>query len=58
MIKMDRAKLIKEIKSMGEDYRNGSELLKMMDYYGVSNLRSISDEQVEAYLEMIKKERR
>lgn len=58
MIKMDRAKLIKEIKSMGEDYRNGSELLKMMDYYGVSNLGSISDEQAEAYLEMIKKEKR
>lgn len=55
---MDRAKLIKEIKSMGEDYRNGSELLKMMDYYSVSNLNSISDEQAKAYLEMIKKERR
>lgn len=55
---MTSTELCKEIKKMGEDYRNGSELLKMMDYYGVSNLSSISDEQAKAYLEMIKKERR
>lgn len=55
---MVSARLIQEIKKFSDDYNTGSELLKMMDYYGVSNLRSISDEQVEAYLEMIKKERR
>lgn len=55
---MTNTELCKEIKRMGEDYRNGSELLKMMDYYGVSNLSSISDEQAKAYLDMIKKERK
>lgn len=55
---MTSTEICKEIKKMGEDYRNGSELVKMMDYYGVSNLSAISDEQAKAYLEMIKKEKR
>ena len=55
---MTSTELCREIKEMGEDYRNGSELLKMMEYYGVTNLSSISDAQAKAYLEMIKKERK
>ena len=46
---MNRAELIRAVKELGEDYRNGSELLAMMDYYHVTNLISLSDEQVIEY---------
>ncbi len=50
---MISSKLTQEIKKLGEDYYNGSELLKMMDYYNVTNLRDISEEQAQAYYEML-----
>lgn len=50
---MVSAKLTQEIKKLGEDYYTGSELLKMMDYYNVTNLRDISEEQAQAYYEML-----
>lgn len=50
---MISSKLTQEIKKLGEDYYTGSELLKMMDYYNVTNLRDISEEQARAYYEMI-----
>ena len=49
---MNRAELIRAVKELGEDYRNGSELLAMMEYYHVTNLISLSDEQVIAYIKM------
>lgn len=50
---MVSAKLIQEIKKFGDDYNTGSELLKMMDYYDVTNLRDISEGQAQAYYEML-----
>lgn len=50
---MISAKLTKDIKSLSDDYNTGSELLNMMEHYGVTNLRDITEEQAEAYYEMI-----
>lgn len=50
---MVSAKLIQDIKKLSDDYDTGSELLRMMDYYGVTNLRDISEEQAQAYYEML-----
>ena len=50
---MVSAKLTKDIKNLSDDYNTGSELLNMMEYYGVTNLRDITEEQAEAYYEMI-----
>jgi hypothetical protein len=50
---MVSARLIQEIKKFSDDYNTGSELLKMMDYYDVTNLRDISEEQAQAYYEML-----
>lgn len=50
---MISSKLTQEIKRLSEDYYTGSELLKMMDYYNVTNLRDISEEQAQAYYEML-----
>lgn len=50
---MVSARLIQEIKKFSDDYNAGSELLKMMDYYDVTNLRDISEEQAQAYYEML-----
>lgn len=51
---MVSAKLIQDIKKLSDDYDTGSELLKMMDYYGVTNLRDITEKQaVEYYLMLL-----
>lgn len=52
---MISAKLTKAIKELSDDYNTGSELLNMMEYYGVTNLRDITEEQAKAYYEMISK---
>lgn len=46
--------LIKKIKNLAidpSDYRDGSELLKLMDFYGVNSLMDISIEQLRSYYE-------
>lgn len=50
---MVSARLIQEIKKFSDDYNTGSELLKMMDYYDVTNLRDLSEGQAQAYYEML-----
>lgn len=50
---MISAKLTKAIKELSDDYNTGSELLNMMEYYEVTNLRDITEEQAKAYYEMI-----
>lgn len=51
---MVSAKLIQDIKKLSDDYDTGSELLRMMDYYGVTNLRDITEKQaVEYYLMLL-----
>lgn len=43
---------IKKIKNLAidpSDYRDGSELLKLMDYYGVNSLMDISLEELRGY---------
>ena len=46
--------LIKKIKNLAIDpinYREGTELLKLMDYYGVNSLMDISLEELRSYYE-------
>ena len=52
-LRNDKFKVNTRDKKLGEDYYTGSELLKMMDYYNVTNLRDISEEQAQAYYEML-----
>lgn len=50
----DKDELIKKIKNLAIDpvsYYEGYELLKLMDYYGVTNLRVLTREQLEEYYE-------
>lgn len=54
---MNRRELLEEIKSLGADYRNGSELINMMDFYNVNSLSEITDEMAEKYLEKISEEK-
>lgn len=45
---------IKKIKNLAVnpiDYRDGTELLKLMDYYGVNNLTVLDIEQLKEYYE-------
>lgn len=37
------------IKNLGVDYRNGSALIELMDYYNVSRLSDITQEQAEIF---------
>lgn len=46
---MVNPKLLHEIKLLGEDYRNGDELIRMLDYYGAHGLREINDDQARDY---------
>lgn len=50
--------ITKKIKLLSKDYRNGSELLNLMDYYNVSGLRCISEEQAQAYYDMVIEQRK
>lgn len=50
----EKDELIYKIKNLAidpESYRNGDELIKLMDYYGVNNLTVISIEQLKEYYE-------
>ena len=49
------SKILYLIKSLGDDYRNGSALVDLMDYYNVTNLACITQEQAEQFYEMYKK---
>lgn len=50
----EKDELIYKIKNLAidpESYRNGDELIKLMDYYGVNNLTVITIEQLKEYYE-------
>lgn len=46
------ATITKEIKSLGDDYDNGSALVDLMDYYKVNNLACITQEQAEKFYKL------
>ena len=46
---MVNPKLLHEIKLLGEDYRNGDEIIRMLNFYGAHGLREISDDQAREY---------
>lgn len=50
--------ITKKIKLLSEDYRNGSELLNLMDHYNVTGLRYLSEEQAQAYYDMVIEQRK
>ena len=43
------SQLLHKIKSLGNDYKNGDEIVRMLDYYGVHGLIELSREQMESY---------
>lgn len=48
----EKSELIRMVKHLADDpidIRNGSELIKLMDYYGVSNLAILTTEQIHTY---------
>ena len=50
----EKDELIYKIKNLAidpESYRNGDELIKLMDYYGVNNLTVLSIDQLKEYYE-------
>ena len=50
----EKDELIYKIKNLAidpESYRNGDELIKLMDYYGASNLTVLTIEQLKEYYE-------
>lgn len=50
----EKDELIYKIKNLAidpESYRNGDELIKLMDYYGVNNLTVLDIEQLKEYYE-------
>lgn len=50
----EKDELIYKIKNLAidpESYHNGDELIKLMDYYGVSNLTVLTIEQLRSYYE-------
>lgn len=49
------SKIVEKIKSLGDDYRNGSALVDLMEYYKVSNLACITQEQAEQFYEIYSK---
>ena len=48
------SEITKRIKSLGDDYDNGSALLDLMDYYNAYDLASITQEQAEQFYAMYK----
>lgn len=46
---MVNSRLLHELKLLGEDYRNGDEIIKMLDHYGVNGLRELTEDQVKDY---------
>ena len=48
------SKITKQIKELSIDYEYGSALLKLMDFYNVTRLSDISQEQAKAFYELYK----